>query len=76
MPRQMLADVSQAGAAPRPSHPLRPLLVTQFLGAFNDNVYKMVVALLAVQEALKGKRSQGGKAVTFGRSRRDLAVGR
>ncbi len=53
MPRQTLADVSQAGAAPRPSHPLSALLVTQFLGAFNDNVYKMVVSLLAVQETLK-----------------------
>jgi acyl-[acyl-carrier-protein]-phospholipid O-acyltransferase/long-chain-fatty-acid--[acyl-carrier-protein] ligase len=27
--------------------------MAQFLGALNDNVYKMVVALLAVQEALK-----------------------
>ena len=27
--------------------------MAQFLGAFNDNVYKMVVALLAVQEILK-----------------------
>jgi acyl-[acyl-carrier-protein]-phospholipid O-acyltransferase/long-chain-fatty-acid--[acyl-carrier-protein] ligase len=53
MPRQTLAGVSQAGAAPRPSHPLRALLIAQFLGAFNDNVYKMVVSLLAVQDALK-----------------------
>jgi acyl-[acyl-carrier-protein]-phospholipid O-acyltransferase / long-chain-fatty-acid--[acyl-carrier-protein] ligase len=53
MPRQTLADISQAGAVPRPSHPLRALLTAQFLGAFNDNVYKMVVSLLAVQETLK-----------------------
>ena len=53
MSRQTLADVSQAGAAPQPSHPLRALLIAQFLGAFNDNVYKMVVSLLAVQETLK-----------------------
>src|SRR5215470_7648733 len=53
MPRQTLADVSRAGATPRPSHPLRALLMAQFLGAFNDNVYKMVVSLLAVQETLK-----------------------
>jgi len=53
MPRQTLAGDSQAGAAPRPSHPLRALLIAQFLGAFNDNVYKMVVALLAVQDALQ-----------------------
>jgi acyl-[acyl-carrier-protein]-phospholipid O-acyltransferase / long-chain-fatty-acid--[acyl-carrier-protein] ligase len=53
MPRQTLASDSQAGAAPRPSSPLRALLIAQFLGAFNDNVYKMVVALLAVQDTLK-----------------------
>src|SRR5215471_12368517 len=53
MPRQTLADVSRAGTVPRPSHALRALLMAQFLGAFNDNVYKMVVSLLAVQEALK-----------------------
>ena len=53
MSRQTLADVSQAGAAPQPSHPLRALLITQFLGTFNNNVYKMVVSLLAVQETLK-----------------------
>jgi acyl-[acyl-carrier-protein]-phospholipid O-acyltransferase / long-chain-fatty-acid--[acyl-carrier-protein] ligase len=53
MPRQTLADVSQADATPRSSHALRALLMAQFLGAFNDNVYKMVVSLLAVQEALK-----------------------
>ena len=53
MPRQTLADVSRAGAASRSSHPLSALLVAQFLGAFNDNVYKMVVSLLAVQETLK-----------------------
>jgi acyl-[acyl-carrier-protein]-phospholipid O-acyltransferase / long-chain-fatty-acid--[acyl-carrier-protein] ligase len=53
MSRQTLADVSRAGAAPRPSHPLRALLMAQFLGALNDNVYKMVVSLLAVHEALK-----------------------
>ena len=53
MPRQTLADVSRAGAAPRPSHPFRALLVAQFFGAFNDNVYKMVVSLLAVQETFK-----------------------
>ena len=56
MPRQTLADVSQADPAPRPSHPLRALFIAQFLGAFNDNVYKMVVSLLAVQEALTAGR--------------------
>ena len=56
MPRQTLAGVSQAaGAAPRPSHPLRALLIAQFLGAFNDNVYKMVVSLLAVGNRFKSR---------------------
>jgi acyl-[acyl-carrier-protein]-phospholipid O-acyltransferase/long-chain-fatty-acid--[acyl-carrier-protein] ligase len=53
MPRQTPADVSRAGAVPRSSHPLSALLVAQFLGAFNDNIYKMVVSLLAVQETIK-----------------------
>jgi acyl-[acyl-carrier-protein]-phospholipid O-acyltransferase / long-chain-fatty-acid--[acyl-carrier-protein] ligase len=53
MLHQTLTNVSQAGAAPPPSHPLRALLMAQFFGAFNDNVYKMVVSLLAVQETLK-----------------------
>ena len=30
---------------------LQPFLWTQFLGAFNDNLFRMVVSLLAVQMA-------------------------
>jgi acyl-[acyl-carrier-protein]-phospholipid O-acyltransferase/long-chain-fatty-acid--[acyl-carrier-protein] ligase len=33
---------------PLPRHPLAGLLVAQFLGAFNDNAFKMVVLLLAL----------------------------
>ena len=29
---------------------LQPFLWTQFLGAFNDNLFKMVVSLLAVRD--------------------------
>ncbi len=32
-------------------HPLRALLVTQFLGAFNDNAWKMIVVFLAIGAA-------------------------
>ena len=33
------------------NHPLRGLLIAQFFGAFNDNVWKLMVALLAIQQA-------------------------
>lgn len=36
---------------PATKHPLLGLLVSQFLGAFNDNIYKMVLSLFAVQMA-------------------------
>ncbi|HXZ43619.1 MAG TPA: MFS transporter, partial [archaeon] len=32
-----------------PKHPLRGLLIVQFLGAFNDNAWKLIVALLAIR---------------------------
>ncbi len=31
------------------THPLRGLLIAQFLGAFNDNAWKLIVALLAIK---------------------------
>ena len=31
-------------------HPLRGLLVAQFFGAFNDNAWKLIVALLAIRQ--------------------------
>ena len=37
---------------PRSSpHPLRGLLIAQFFGAFNDNAWKLMVALLAIRQA-------------------------
>jgi len=33
------------------SHPLRGLLIAQFFGAFNDNAWKFMVALLAIRQA-------------------------
>jgi len=36
------------------SHPLRGLLVAQFFGAFNDNAWKLMVALLAIRQATAG----------------------
>ena len=39
-----------AGTSPS-SHPLRGLLIAQFCGAFNDNAWKLMVALLAIRQA-------------------------
>ena len=36
------------------SHPLRGLLIAQFCGAFNDNAWKLMVALLAIRQATAG----------------------
>src|SRR4026208_1489508 len=36
------------------SHPLRALLIAQFFGAFNDNAWKLMVALLAIRQATAG----------------------
>jgi acyl-[acyl-carrier-protein]-phospholipid O-acyltransferase/long-chain-fatty-acid--[acyl-carrier-protein] ligase len=36
------------------SHPLRGLLFAQFFGAFNDNAWKLMVALLAIRQATAG----------------------
>ncbi len=35
-------------------HPLRGLLITQFCDAFNDNAWKLMVALLAIRQATAG----------------------
>ena len=43
-----VADISPA------SHPLRGLLIAQFFGAFNDNAWKLMVALLAIRQATTG----------------------
>jgi len=37
--------------ADTPAHPLRGLLIAQFCGAFNDNAWKLMVALLAIRQA-------------------------
>ncbi|MEY4672755.1 MAG: hypothetical protein RL148_539 [Planctomycetota bacterium] len=39
---------------PKPKSPIKGLLVAQFLGAFNDNAFKMVVLLLAVAAVAAG----------------------
>lgn len=36
---------------PTSRHPLRGLLIAQFCGAFNDNAWKLMVALLAIRQA-------------------------
>src|SRR5207249_1188381 len=42
--------VSMASESHSPSHPLRGLLIAQFCGAFNDNAWKLMVALLAIRQ--------------------------
>src|SRR5690606_36081480 len=43
---------TQEAVAAAPRHPLRGLVVAQFCGAFNDNAWKLMVALLAMRAAL------------------------
>ncbi|MEE8147019.1 MAG: MFS transporter, partial [Longimicrobiales bacterium] len=44
------------------AHPLRGLLIAQFLGAFNDNAWKMIVILLAYRE-LEGPGGPGAQRI-------------
>ncbi len=51
---------------------LRPLLVTQFLGAFNDNAWKLVVAVLAMREV--SARIPAGPALEAASQNRAMAA--
>ncbi|HEV2174847.1 MAG TPA: MFS transporter, partial [Nitrospira sp.] len=42
--------VSNGSDSHSPFHPLRGLLISQFCGAFNDNAWKLMVALLAIRQ--------------------------
>ncbi len=49
---------TSAGSETQPlSRPLRGLLIAQFCGAFNDNAWKLMVALLAIRQATAGLTS-------------------
>ena len=49
MEEDLIQDTSvNTGSLP---HPLRGLLIAQFCGAFNDNAWKLMVALLAIRQA-------------------------
>jgi len=50
-------DLSRWGpvVSSKPKHPLRGLLTAQFFGAFNDNAWKLFVALLGLR-ALTAER--------------------
>ncbi|WP_237722715.1 acyl-[ACP]--phospholipid O-acyltransferase [Singulisphaera acidiphila] len=51
--------ISVVGGEDRPSgHPLRGLLIAQFLGAFNDNAWKQIVSLLAISAAASVEAGQ------------------
>src|SRR5262245_15073097 len=52
MQEDLIPDTSvNTGSSP---HPLRGLLIAQFFGAFNDNAWKLMVALLAIRQATAG----------------------
>ena len=52
--------------SPLPSrHPLAGLLVAQFFGAFNDNAFKMVVALLAIGTVAAGDEAAAQAETTW-----------
>src|SRR5258706_9975178 len=53
MKRHAVAGTTSAGGAAHPLYVLRALLMAQFLGALNDNIYKMVVSMLAMHQALE-----------------------
>ncbi len=52
------------------SHPLRGLLIAQFLGAFNDNAWKMIVIVLAYREL----EEPLGSAALFGPDHQRIAT--
>ena len=56
-----------------PTHPLRGLLVAQFLGAFNDNAWKLIVALLAMKAAAAGTGGAGPAYEAASQSRTTLS---
>ncbi|MFO0907530.1 MAG: acyl-[ACP]--phospholipid O-acyltransferase [Isosphaeraceae bacterium] len=57
------SDPSELTPPPANSHPLRGLLVSQAIGAFNDNAWKQVVVLLAVAAAVDEARGQQQAAI-------------
>ena len=50
------------GAVAPARHPLAGLLVSQALGAFNDNAWKQIVVLLAIAAAASATAAQGRAA--------------
>lgn len=51
-------DSRQNGASSPETHPLRGLVVTQAIGAFNDNAWKQIVVLLAINLAASESAAQ------------------
>jgi acyl-[acyl-carrier-protein]-phospholipid O-acyltransferase/long-chain-fatty-acid--[acyl-carrier-protein] ligase len=58
----MAVDGASIEATPRSKHPLLGLLVAQFLGAFNDNAWKQVVIVLAVEAVLAAGQATSKEA--------------
>src|SRR4051794_11910940 len=59
-----MVEETHAGVAPgRSGDPLRGLVVAQALGAFNDNAWKNLVALLAMAAAVSETEAQEKAAI-------------
>ena len=54
------------------THPLRGLLIAQFCGAFNDNAWKLMVALLAIRQ-LASTNAPGQEFETASQTQTTLA---
>ncbi len=63
-PRPVPGPTSAAATPPHPhAHPLRGLIVAQFLANFNDNAWKMIVAELAMAAAADERAAQSRAAL-------------
>ncbi len=58
-----MTDSTEKSSKRRGYHALRGLLSSQFLGAFNDNVYKIVLSLLTANQALA--TGEGSSAIAL-----------
>ncbi len=65
--------MSSAGAPASRKHPLRGLLIAQFLGAFNDNAWKLFVALLGMRAVAADLAGDPGALEAASQARTTLA---
>lgn len=63
----------QSDSSPQPARPLRGLLIAQFCGAFNDNAWKFMVALLGIR-AVTSTLAPGQDLETASQTQTTLAM--